>query len=253
MSELRRSMERGLRFTVVMSMTALMLVACGKGKGQNGSNSAPREPFPYLGKSATFAVLAGQAVNNTGATVVYGDIGVSQGSNMTGLATIKRMGGEIHPADTLAVRAQNDSNTAYKNIKEKACEHNLTGRDLGGMTLVPGTYCFDGDATLNGLLTLDFKGDINASFLFQMTGDLRTGVDSGIRMLNKGETCNVFWLVPGSANLSAMTNFIGGIMSIGDINMGQNAKLNGKVMSRSGNVNLNSNEIYNNFCPWSGN
>lgn len=253
MSAARFSSTRAFRFFLAFSITAFTLLACGKaGTGKNGAYQAPREPFPFLGKSATFAVLAHQSINNTGATVIYGDVGLSQGSAMTGFATVKRTGGDLHAADALALRAQSDSQNAYNNIREKTCDHQLTGQNLGGMTLTPGSYCFEGDANLNGLLTLDFQGDKNANFLFQLGNNLRTGTDAGIRILNKGETCNVFWLVPGNATLSTMTNFVGAIFAFGDINLGSNAKLNGKLMSRAGSVHLNSNEIYNNTCPWPG-
>lgn len=244
---------RGFRFTLAFSLTAFALLACGKaGTGKSGAYQAPVEPFPFLGKSATFAILAQQSINNIGATVIYGDVGLSQGSVMTGFATVRSTGGSLHPADALALRAQADSQNAYNNIRQKTCDHQLTGQDLGGMTLKPGTYCFDGDANLNGLLTLDFQGNKNANFLFQLGNNLRTGTDAGMRIIGDGESCNVFWLVPGTARLSALTNFSGAIFSFGDINMGVNAKLNGKLMSRTGSVSLNANEIYNNTCPWPG-
>jgi len=48
-------------------------------------------------------------------------------------------------------------------IKATACEHNLTGQDLGGMTLVPGVYCFDSSVGLTGQLTLDGGGNSDAA------------------------------------------------------------------------------------------
>ena len=44
-------------------------------------------------------------------------------------------------ADAVAAHAQSDVTTAYNALAGQACD-NLTGQDLGGMTLTPGVYCF---------------------------------------------------------------------------------------------------------------
>src|SRR5665213_2303089 len=58
---------------------------------------------------AGFAILASSTVTNTGATTVYGDIGVSPGSALTGFGTLTQTGGAQYVAtDTQAVQAQSD-------------------------------------------------------------------------------------------------------------------------------------------------
>jgi len=44
----------------------------------------------------------------------------------------------------------------------------MTGKELAGLTLVPGVYKFNTECALsNGILTLDGKGDLLAKCVFQ--------------------------------------------------------------------------------------
>ena len=67
-----------------------------------------------------------------------------------------------------------------------AVTSNLTGQDLGGLTLTPGVYNFDTSAQLTGELTLDFQGDANALFVFQIGSTLTTASNSVVRRTNGG-------------------------------------------------------------------
>jgi hypothetical protein len=113
---------------------------------------------PPLGSAASFAVLGGSAVTNTGATVVTGDLGVSPGTSISGFPP-GSVTGTVHSADPAATAAQADIGTAYGFAAGEPCDTNLTGQNLGGMTLTPGVYCFDSSAQLTGLLELDALGD----------------------------------------------------------------------------------------------
>lgn len=110
-----------------------------------------------LGTAQGFGVLAGSTVTNTGTTVVTGDVGTSPGSSVTGFPPgVVLPPGTIHLADGVAGQAQTDLTTAYNAAAGTACTVDLTGQDLGGLTLTPGVYCFDVSAQLTGALTLDF-------------------------------------------------------------------------------------------------
>lgn len=233
----------------LLALIVVPMMACGKKKGYVG----PKEPFPYLGRSASFAALADKGITNTGNTIVYGDLGVSSAEGgITGLSSVKLTGGAIHQRTQTAGNAHNDSARAYGSLKSKGCDQDLTGQSLKGKVLTPGTYCFSTDVRLDGFLTLDFQGDQTSNFIFQVGGSLVMGADSGMRLINNGESCNVFWQVPGSVTFENNANVIGGFLSIGDIIMNGNDRLNGKLSSQSGSISINSSEIYNNFCPWPG-
>ena len=66
-------------------------------------------------------------------------------------------------ADAVAIQAQNDLTTAYNNLAGRPTTVDLTGQNLGGLTLVPGVYNFSSSAQLTGTLTLNGLGNPNSS------------------------------------------------------------------------------------------
>jgi hypothetical protein len=116
---------------------------------------------PPLGTTQSFAVLGSSTVTNTGPTVVTGDLGVDPGTAIVGFPPGTVVGGTIHDADAVALQAQTDNTTAYNNLASQSCTSNVS-TDLGGLTLVPGVYCFSSSAQLTGALTLDAGGDASA-------------------------------------------------------------------------------------------
>ena len=136
----------------IRSLTRLLIPLTVFVFAVSGSSSPVPEigTAPSLGTAASFAVLGGSAVTNTGPTIVSGDLGVSPGTSVTGFPP-GSTGGTEHVADAVALQAQNDVTTAYNNLAGQACDTDLTGMDLGGLTLVPGVYCFSSSAQLPAL------------------------------------------------------------------------------------------------------
>ena len=120
-----------------------------------------------LGTAESFAVLGGSAVTNTGPTTLNGDLGVFPGTSITGRSDIT-LSGDLHQTDAVAMQAQNDVTIAYNDLAGRASNFDLTGQDLGGLTLVPGVYTFSSSAQLTGTLTLNALGNPNAEFIFQI-------------------------------------------------------------------------------------
>src|SRR6185295_3286881 len=127
------------------------------------------------GTTTTFAILAGQAVTSTGMSVVNGDLGISPGTALTGfppgvVTGAKELGNPV------SAQALADAQVEYAYLDGLPCGTNLTGQDLGGMTLMPGVYCFDSSAQLTGTLILDAQGSCNSLFVFQTGSTLTTAV-----------------------------------------------------------------------------
>src|SRR5580693_8469439 len=97
-------------------------------------------PIVDLGTAAPFAVLAGTTVTNTNPTVINGSVGVSPGSAIVGFPPGIITGGTTHAADAVAATAQTDLTTAYNAAAGAPCGTDLTGQNLGGLTLTPGVY-----------------------------------------------------------------------------------------------------------------
>jgi len=203
-----------------------------------------------LGMADSFAVLGGSTVTNTGPSVITGNVGVSPGSAVIGFPPGIVVTGTIHAADALAAQAQSDLTTAYNTAAGLPCSVNLTGQDLGGLTLTPGVYCFSTSAQLTGNLTLDFLGNANAVFVFQIASTLTTASNSSVLMVNSGpqSLCNVFWQVGTSATLGTNTTFVGNILALASITLNTGAGLAGRVLARNGAVTLDNNPVDTAAC-----
>jgi type VI secretion system secreted protein VgrG len=193
---------------------------------------------------SSFAVLGGSTVTNTNTpTVVTGNLGVSPGSAVTGFPPGIVVGGTIHAADVVAAQAQNELTTTYNGLAGLACDTNLTGQDLGGMTLTPGVYCFSSSAQLTGTLTLDAQGDPNAVFVFQIGSSLTTASASSVLLINGGSNCGVFWQAGSSATLGTGTALVGSIVALTSITLNTGTNLMGRALARNGAVTLDDSDV----------
>jgi len=200
---------------------------------------------PPLGPAGSFAVLASSTVTNTGPTVVNGDLGVSPGSALTGFPP-GIVNGTIHLADGTSLAAQSAITTAYNALAGQACNIDLTGQDLGGMTLTPGAYCFSSSAQLTGTLTLDGLGNPGSVWVFQIGSTLTTAAGSSVSVINNVvvQPCIVFWQVGSSATLGAGNQFQGHILALASITVGAGtAIVSGSTLARTGAVTLDTDAI----------
>jgi hypothetical protein len=177
---------------------------------------------------------------------VLGNLGVSPGTDVTGFPD-GIVVGTIQAGDAVAAQAQSDLAVAYNNLAGQACNTDLTGQDLGGLTLTPGVYCFDSSAQLTGTLTLDAQGDSNAVFIFQIGSTLTTASNSSVAVINSANACNAYWQVGSSATLGTNTAFQGNILALTSITLNTGAGLNGRALARNGAVTMDTNNITN--CP----
>jgi hypothetical protein len=204
-----------------------------------------------LGTAQNFAVLGGSTVTNTGSSVITGNVGVSPGSAVTGFPPGLVVSGTIHAADATAGQAQTDLTTAYVAAGGTACTVDLTGQDLGGLTLTPGVYCFSTSAQLTGTLTLNLQGNPNALFLFKIGSTLTTASGSSVLLTNTGGTtcpANLFWQVGSSATFGSGSSFIGNVLALTSITMNTSAALTGRALARNGAVTLDSNTVNITAC-----
>lgn len=197
-----------------------------------------------LAQLSSFAVLGGSTVTNTATpTVVTGNLGVSPGSAVTGFPPGTVVGGSIHAADAAAAQAQTDLTTLYNDLAGEACNTDLTGQDLGGLTLTPGVYCFSTSAQLTGTLTLDGQGNPNAVFLFKIGSTLTTASASSVLLVNGASSCGLFWQVGSSATLGTGTSLAGSIVALTSITLNTGSGVTGRLLARNGAVTLDDNHV----------
>ncbi|MDH6136221.1 hypothetical protein P3T37_005640 [Kitasatospora sp. MAA4] len=203
-----------------------------------------------LGTAASFAVLAGQSVTNTGPSTITGDVGVSPGTSVTGFPP-GTVNGVIHAADAVALQAQTDLTVAYNNAAGQASDASVSG-DLGGRTLNPGVYTASSSIGLTGSLTLDAHGDPNAVWIFQVGSTLTTASASRVLLVNGAAPCNVFWKIGSSATIGTNSTFVGNILALTSISATTGATIDGRALARNGSVTLDTNTITRETCSTGG-
>jgi hypothetical protein len=215
-----------------------------------------------LGSAQSFAVLGHETVTNAHEgdnpdTRIYGNVGVTPGSSVTGFPPAVVTGGTIYStgSDAPAVSALAAANTAYTTLGGLSGT-DMSGTDLGGLTLTPGVYSFSSTAFLTGILplTLDFEGTPDADFVFQVGTALTTGSGAVVNVINGDSTSGVYWLMgvtggagTGSATLGPDTVFAGNILALTSISLDPRAEiLCGRAFALNGAVTLIDNLISNN-------
>jgi len=254
---------RGLRRWVPVLIAAFAVANSGCGsKGRESSPTGPQVPTgaqapaqagteeggvramaiaPSLGAADAFAVLGASTVTNTGPTVVNGDLGVSPGAAVVGFPP-GIVNGSIEAANARALNAQNSIITAF-NALSQPCDADLTGQDLGGLTLIPGTYCFATSAQLTGVLTLNGQGNDGAVWVFRTGSTLTTASNSRVAVINSAQPCGAFWQIGSSATFGTNTTFRGNVLALTSITMNTGATSRGGMFARNAAVTLDTNVV----------
>lgn len=196
-----------------------------------------------LGSAGDFVVLGATTVTNAGPSVFTGDVGVYPGIALTGfqpapfntivlgpggsvtyLADGGLVNGTIYAGGivgSVVEQAHADAVLAYNYLQAQPPDviYSGAGYQLDTLTFTPGVYKFDPSANLavGGTVYLDFQGNSDAVFIFQMGSTLVTMLDSKVVAINPtvGATCsgaNVFWAVGSSATIDG-AEFIGTVIA----------------------------------------
>ncbi len=233
----------GGAFSSAMAGLGLIVFSC-----QASGQAVP------LGEAGNFAVVSAAGVTNDGFTIVNGNIALSPLTTITGFSNALPpsgngfVNGVVHYNDSQAMLAQSDALTAYNTLAGLPYlpANNLTGLDLGGMTLAPGVYHFNTSAGLTGNLTLATGADPNAAYVFQIGSTLTTATTSSVTVTGAGAgvTPNIFWQVGSSATLNTGTLFSGNILALASVSMGTGSNLAiGRAIALNGAVTMLSNTL----------
>ncbi len=200
-----------------------------------------------LGSAETFGVLAATIVTNTGASQITGNVGVSPGSAITGFPPGVIFDGSFHAADATALQAHADLAAAYTVLSGLVfpSANNLTGQDLGGLTLTPGVYHFDTSATLNGVLTLDAQNDPTALFVIQIGTTLITTGSASVVLINQADARNIYFQAGTAVTLGSGSSFTGNLLAGTSITAGGGTTLTGRLLALTGAVTLDTNVVIN--------
>jgi type VI secretion system secreted protein VgrG len=109
-----------------------------------------------------------------------------------------------------------------------------------------GVYNFDTSAQLTGTLSLDFGGDPDALFVFQIGSALTTASASAVNVLDGGTNSGVYWQVGSSATLGTSTPFAGNILADQSITLDTTASiLCGRAIALNAAVTMDTNTLSN--------
>jgi type VI secretion system secreted protein VgrG len=241
-------MKKFSKNSIVIVVVAISVIL-----GFNRPITTQAATSPDLGTAATYSILAGSAVTNTGATTISGNVGISPGiggtPHYTGFDTVT-LGGVIHDADGAAATAQGDKNTAYTALASQSCDTTYIGafKELAGEIITPGVYCADSFHLTSGTLTL--SGNASDVWIFKSSSDLiiSGGAAAKVVFTGSGTPCNVWWRVVSSATFDADSSLIGNILSDTSITFAAGASLNGRALARTAAVTMDGNVISTPTC-----
>ena len=183
-----------------------------------------------LGTAASFSVLAGTGVSNTGAaTVLALDLGLSPSGAIAGFPP-GIVTGVKHDKDAAAEVAQSDRADAYAAAVAQTGGTPFAGDQIGA-TFHPGVHSTAAAFTNTGTMTLDADGDPGAVFLFQI-GAAYSGAAATQVVLTDGALAhNVYWQVDGAVSLGAGAKYVGTFLATGAVALGEGASLKGRILT----------------------
>jgi hypothetical protein len=204
---------------------------------------------PSLNTAGNFAVLAGGGVVSVDAgTTIVGNVGSSPTTTIAGLLPAQVTGTLYTSGSAVVDTAKIDLTAAYLDAAGGVCTQDLTGTDLGGLTLGPGVYCFTSSALLTGTLTLN--GSSTDVWIFKIGSTLTTATGATVAFTGGASPCNVFWQVGSSATIQVGNTFAGNIMALTSITL-DGGTLTGRALARNGSVTISGQETIISGCSGS--
>jgi hypothetical protein len=195
---------------------------------------------PKMKTAATYAVIAGAGMTNTGLSTIKGKIALSPTPALTGFPP-----GVISGArdfnNAAAIQAETDCTSAYTYCQGEPFTTDLTGIDLAGKTLTAGTYKFSSTAAISaaGNLTLNGPG----VYIFQIGSAITTGANTRVLLEDGALAGCVYWQVGSSATFGASSTFVGNVLAYASATFGNAVTYDGTVCAHTGDVTLINDNI----------
>ena len=207
-----------------------------------------------LRSTASFTILAATTITTTGGGAINGDVGLNPGTGAAIHLTPTQVNGTIYAVDAagppgsiiapaLLDTAMGDLTRAYESARDEVpvptgIYLNPGAGNIGGMTLGPGLYKFDGTALVTGT-SVTLTGGATDVWIFQVGTNLEVG--NGIQVILAGEAkpWNVFWQVGTSAVLGTTAVFKGTILADQSITMNTGSTMDGRALASHGAVTYN--------------
>ena len=210
--------------------------------------AGPPGDAAFLDTAASFSVIGGSTVTNTGPSFLNASLAVSPGSALPGFPP-GLVGGMTHSNNAVAIQAQVDVTTAANAIMAVP-SLNVGTADLDGLTFLAGSYSSPSSLLNNGTITL--QGDADDVFIFTAVSTLTTGSGSTILFTGGAQECNVFWRVGSSATLGTGSRFAGTLIAQAAVSANTGATIHGRLFAQDEAVTLQSNRFTAPTCVTGG-
>jgi len=172
-------------------------------------------------------------VTAAGPVTITGNVGVWPGTSVTGFppATIT---GTLNVNNPAAKQAEQDLTTAYNAAAALAGSPIAVAGNIGGQTLTPGLYKSTSSLAISsGNLTLSGNG----IFVFQVASALTTTTGNSVILSNGANAANIYWQIGSSATLGG-TPFMGNLIALTSITIGNGVAMTGGALCQNGSVTL---------------
>ena len=226
---------------VAVSVFATALVMCADAAGPASV---------LLGRAASFAVLAKDAISTSPPSDITGHVGVSPaaGSYLTGFSetldssnvfsTSTQVVGKLFASDYASptpadmTTTISDMEIAYTDASSRAPDStNLNAGELGGLNLAPGVYNFGTDVTISTDLTL--TGNATDSWIFQISGTLIVAANKQVILAGGALADNIVWQSSGYVEVGAGAHVEGTFLAATKITLITGSSLNGRIMAQT--------------------
>ena len=222
-------------------------------------NAATATQPVNLGTTTYYTILAQSGISTTPHSSITGNIGVSPiaATAITGFglalapdgqsatATPAIVGGKVFAASyggataTALTIAVGDMGIAYADAAGRANNDpdriNVGQGAIGGMILSPGVYTFQMGITIgtHTTVTFDAKGDKDAVFILQTTGNLLQAANTKVILDNEAQAENIFWQVSGNVVVGARAELVGVLLAKTDVTFMTQSSLNGRILAQT--------------------
>ena len=180
-----------------------------------------------LGKAGGYVILSSTGVSTTGITSITGNVGVSPAAQtyLTGFDLIQAGQGSYAQSTLVTGRLTAADNTgttpsrlstavlnmqaAYTDASSRSANRidNYKTGSLGGSTLTPGLYWFEGTVGVRDDCTL--TGTASDTWIFIVSGKLSVSAGKSIKLAGGAQARNVVWAVAEQATFEVGSHFEG--------------------------------------------
>lgn len=203
-----------------------------------------------LGTAGDFAILAKSGISTVPQSVVTGNIGVSPiaRGGLTGFSetmnpsnafsTSAQVVGRLYAADyastspALLGAAVLDMQAAYTDAAGRAPDFTELGAgNIGGMTLLPGTYKWSGAVNIATDVTL--AGGPDDVWIFQIAGGITQASSTRVILSGGALASNIYWQSADVVALGTTAHMEGIVLGKTGITLATGATVNGRLLAQT--------------------